>query len=80
MSGCPGNAVQLDVSGPLFNDPGPPPGPPGKACPELWEYEGEAASWSIFLVHFFIPLNLFPVAEVFFLGENERYLEVELCP
>lgn len=52
-------AVKVDVSGPLFNDPGPPPGPPGSPCPELWEYE---------------------VAEIFFLGAEDKYLEVELCP
>ena len=33
-------SVKIHVSGPLFNDPGPPPVAPGSACPELWEYEG----------------------------------------
>ncbi|CAH3046261.1 unnamed protein product, partial [Pocillopora meandrina] len=52
-------SVRVDVSGPLFNDPGPPPVASGGACPELWEYE---------------------VAEIFFLGDKDKYLEVELCP
>jgi len=52
-------SVKVDVSGPLFNDPGPPTAPPGSPCPELWEYE---------------------VAEIFFLGADDKYLEVELCP
>ncbi|KAL9971915.1 hypothetical protein ACROYT_G018138 [Oculina patagonica] len=52
-------SVRVDVSGPLFNDPGPPPVTSGSPCPELWEYE---------------------VAEIFFLGEEEKYLEIELCP
>lgn len=52
-------SVKVDVSGPLFNDPGPPPAPPGSPCPELWDYE---------------------VAEIFFLGADDKYLEVELCP
>lgn len=34
-------SVRVDVSGPLFNDPGPPPAPSGSPCPELWEYEGK---------------------------------------
>ena len=33
-------SVKVDVSGPLFNDPGPPLAPPGSPCPELWDYEG----------------------------------------
>lgn len=36
------DSVKVDVSGPLFNDPGPPPAPPGSPCPELWEYEGKS--------------------------------------
>lgn len=54
-----GTSVRVDVSGPLFNDPGPPAVASGGPCPELWEYE---------------------VAEIFFLGDKEKYLEVELCP
>jgi len=52
-------SVRVDVAGPLFNDPGPPPVTSGRPCPELWEYE---------------------VAEIFFLGKEDKYLEVELCP
>lgn len=33
-------SVRVDVAGPLFNDPGPPPVTSGSPCPELWEYEG----------------------------------------
>lgn len=33
-------SVRVDVVGPLFNDPGPPPVTSGSPCPELWEYEG----------------------------------------
>lgn len=51
--------VLVSVSGPFFNDPGPPPCAAGSACDGLWNYE---------------------VAEVFFLGKNEKYLEVELSP
>ncbi|KAM7444015.1 hypothetical protein ABFA07_007382 [Porites harrisoni] len=52
-------SVKVDVRGPLFNDPGPPPAPSGSPCPELWEFE---------------------VAEIFFLGADDKYLEVELSP
>ena len=33
-------SVRVDVTGPLFNDPGPPAVTSGSPCPELWEYEG----------------------------------------
>lgn len=54
-----GTHLELVVSGPFFNDPPGPDGPPGEAYWGLWNYE---------------------VAEAFFLGSNDRYLEVELCP
>ena len=38
-------SVKVDVSGPLFNDPGPPTAPPGSPCPELWEYEGKLLTY-----------------------------------
>lgn len=33
--------VRLEVSGPLFNQPGPPPCAAGQPCWQLWNYEGE---------------------------------------
>jgi len=51
--------VLISVSGPFFDDPGPPPCAVGSACDGLWDYE---------------------VAEVFFLGKKEKYLEIELSP
>ncbi|KAK2557621.1 UPF0462 protein C4orf33-like protein [Acropora cervicornis] len=51
--------VRIHVSGPFFDNPGPPPCKAGSACSGLWDYE---------------------VAEVFFLGKKEKYLEIELSP
>ncbi|XP_028299998.1 UPF0462 protein C4orf33 homolog [Gouania willdenowi] len=40
ISFSPGNGgLTMKVSGPFFNDPASPPGPPGHAFPGLWEYE-----------------------------------------
>lgn len=33
--------VLVSVSGPFFNDPGPPPCAAGSACDGLWNYEGK---------------------------------------
>ncbi|XP_029203950.2 uncharacterized protein LOC114968006 [Acropora millepora] len=51
--------VRIHVTGPFFDNPGPPPCKAGSACSGLWDYE---------------------VAEVFFLGKKEKYLEIELSP
>ena len=32
--------VLISVSGPFFDDPGPPPCAVGSACDGLWDYEG----------------------------------------
>ena len=43
-------SVRVDVTGPLFNDPGPPAVASGSPCPELWEYEGLVASGNCKLI------------------------------
>lgn len=32
--------LKMEVSGPFFNDPAAPPGPPSQPFPGLWDYEG----------------------------------------
>lgn len=32
--------LKMEVSGPFFNNPVAPPGPPGQPFPGLWDYEG----------------------------------------
>uniref|UniRef100_A0A3Q0REF2 Chromosome 4 open reading frame 33 n=1 Tax=Amphilophus citrinellus TaxID=61819 RepID=A0A3Q0REF2_AMPCI len=34
--------LRMEASGPFFNDPAAPAGPPGHAFPELWNYEVES--------------------------------------
>lgn len=41
------NTIKVDVSGPLFNDPLQPPGPPGHPFPELWEFEGKVRDYMV---------------------------------
>lgn len=37
----PGNGgLKMEASGPFFNDPAAPPGPPSQPFPGLWDYEG----------------------------------------
>lgn len=41
ISFSPGNGgLKMEASGPFFNDPAAPPGPPSQPFPGLWDYEG----------------------------------------
>lgn len=73
-----GNTVQLDITGPLFNDPGPPPGAPGQACAQLWEYEGE--SWGVLPIVDYMG-RLCPKGVHFFRQEvcEKRHLFQDIC-
>ena len=42
ISALDSNYVRIHVTGPFFDNPGPPPCKAGSACSGLWDYEGRA--------------------------------------
>ncbi len=71
------SAVAVEVSAPFYGNPGVPPAPSGHACDKLWDYEGAVhlVLFTLFFAHFFGT-----VFELFLLGKDDRYLEVEISP
>lgn len=69
--------LPITVTGPLFKSPPAPTAPKGSLM-GLWEFEGndEIIIMTIIIINNFF----FAVAEIFFLGEHGKYLEVEFGP
>lgn len=57
--------LKMQVSGPFFNDPAAPPGPPGHAFPGLWDYEGRSADLKMMYV--WSKLNSFLDMQILFI-------------
>ena len=74
------DTFKITVNAPFYNDPSGPNGYIGEPFYGLWNYEGKKKNKIMTSKNLFYSNLEIVVAEVFFLNDDNQYVEIELSP